>query len=596
MTDLFGKVPLLVRGRERWQLYGVIAATIVRSIIEVAGVASVMPFLSIVSDPETIQTNEYLNWAYETFAFTSTESFLFAVGLGVLFLLLFNNGFAIFTLWLRFRFILQLKYSLSRRLLNRYLGKSYVFFLNQNSSALNKNILTEADQAGGVLLSMLEIMARAVVTLFILGLLLFVNVRLALVVFAVLGVAYGLVWIFVRRKLRVISDERFEANRKRFKVSSEAFDSIKIAKLMRREEFFLHRFDPPARRYAQHQATSQIISQTPKFVLEGIAFGGILVMVLYLLGTGAALKETIPLIGLYAFAGYRLMPALQAIYSHISSVRFGIPSINVVYEDLNAPSQDVETRSTPDPPLPVEEEFGLENVTFAYPDTDEPAVQDVTTRIPVGSSVGFVGPTGAGKTTVIDLILGLLRPDEGHLVVDGKEVDDEILPRWQSQIGYVPQDITLSDDTIRRNIAFGLPGDQIDEEAVRRAARLADIASFIEDSLADGYETTVGERGVRLSGGQRQRIGIARALYHEPKVLIFDEATSDLDNATEQAIVDAIDRLRSDSTIIQIAHRLETVRDSDVIFMVQDGRIAARGTFDELIESNRQFRELAQVT
>ena len=596
MKDVVHKVLRLVQGRDRWWLYVVAVTTVVRSLVEVAGVASIMPFLSIVSDPETIHTNTYLSWIYEAFGFSSDRQFLLAVGFGVLFLLIFNNAFAAFALWLRQRFTARLKHGFSKRLLDRYLKRPYVFFLGRNSADLNKNILSEANSAVEVLSAMLEIGARTIVALAILGLLFVVDWKLSLIVVVTLSVAYAVVWMFVRHRLSVIGEDRFAANQERYQISGEAFGGIKEVKLMGREDYYTNAFQEPSRRFNRHQATSSIISLVPKYALEAIAFGGILLIILYYLALGQGVQSILPIAGLFAFAGYRMMPALQSIYSSISKVRYNLPALDAVYEDLEQIS-----RSSPGgehskvEPIPVRELFALQDVTFTYPGAAEPALRNVSLNVPVGHSIGLVGATGSGKTTTIDILLGLLRPDQGALVVDGRPIDDDRLPAWQAQLGYVPQDIYLTDDTIRRNIAFGVPDDEIDETSVRKAAAIANIADFIEQELPEEYDTEVGERGVRLSGGQRQRIGIARALYRDPAVLIFDEATSDLDNATERAIVEAIDRVSSDKTIVQIAHRLTTVEDCDTIYVLEQGRVVGQGTYTELLRTNEKFREMAQT-
>lgn len=597
MNDVVRKIISLVQGRDRWWLYVVAVVTVLRSLVEVAGVASIMPFLSIVSDPETIHTNTYLSWGYESLGFESNRQFLIAAGLGVLFLLVFNNAFAAFALWVRQRFVARMRHGFSKRLLCRYLNQPYVFFLGRNSADLNKNILSEADSAVIVLGSLLEIGAGAIVTLAILGLLFTVEWKLSLIVVVTLSLAYALVWVFVRNRLSVIGEDRFAANQERYKISGEAFGGIKEVKLMGREGYYERAFQEPSWRFNQNSATSIIISMVPKYALEAIAFGGILVIILYYLALGQGVQAILPIAGLFAFAGYRMMPAVQGVYSSVSEARFNIPALNAVYEDIEKLDQWVSagTDQSQVNSIHVNEFFALEDVTFVYPGTNEPALRNVSLRVPLGSSVGVVGATGSGKTTMIDVLLGLLRPDQGLLVVDDRPIDEDLLSAWQAQLGYVPQDIYLTDNTIRRNIAFGISDKEIDEASVRRAATVANIADFIEQDLPEGYDTMVGERGVRLSGGQRQRIGIARALYRDPAVLIFDEATSDLDNATEQAIVAAIDRIGSDKTIVQIAHRLTTVKDCDMIYMLEKGCVVDRGTYGELIQSSELFREMAQT-
>ncbi|MDX1429795.1 MAG: ATP-binding cassette domain-containing protein, partial [Rhodothermales bacterium] len=305
---------------------------------------------------------------------------------------------------------------------------------------------------------------------------------------------------------------------------------------------------------------------------------------------------SLPIIGLYAFAGIRLFPATQTIYQNIARMRVGKPALDALYEDLNQQPQEAariaeSVRHLDQTPL-LENALELRNISFRYPDSEWTAINGLSLRIDARTTVAFVGRTGSGKTTLSDIVLGLLHPVEGQVIVDGKEIGPENLRHWQSRIGYVPQDIFLSDDTVRNNIAFGLPDGEIDQEAVERAARLAELHDFVVSALPKGYDTMVGERGIRLSGGQRQRIGIARALFGDPDLLVLDEATSALDNMTERAVMDAVHNLARKKTIIMVAHRLSTVRDCDVIFLIEGGQLKAKGRYEELVEMSDQFRSM----
>ncbi len=602
----FRKIQALVQPGDRLWFYGLAVMTVVNALVEVTGIASIVPFLSVASDPASIHSNRYLNWAYETFSFTSANDFLFALGVGVFVVVLGRNAFSAVFFWLRARFAARFRHLLGTALLASYLRQPYSAFLNRNSSELIRNILAEATNAAGVLRASLELLAHGVATLSILVLLIMLDPQLALTVALLMGVAYGLVWSVVRKLLRTIGEERFVANKARFKISAEAFGAMKETKLLGGEHYFERAFAKPDWRYLRHEATNTLVATLPKFVLEAVAFGGVVVVVLYLLATHDDFLQTIPLIGIYTFAGYRLMPALQGALTNASYVRFNRPSLDQVYDDIVA-EQHV-TRPFESGRRHVEEESDrgrsaitfsvgaeLRDVTFDYPGANSPSLTEVSLKIPKNGFIGLVGRTGSGKTTALDLLLGLLRPSQGGLFVDGEEVSDEQLPAWQAKLGYVPQDVYLADDTIRRNIAFAVPDDEIDDEAVRRAATIANIADFIERELPAGYETVVGERGVRMSGGQRQRVGIARALYRDPEILFFDEATSALDSATEEAIVDAVERLSSNRTIVQIAHRVATLRNCDCIYVLEDGRVVAQGTYTELLSSSAAFRSVSQV-
>jgi len=336
-------------------------------------------------------------------------------------------------------------------------------------------------------------------------------------------------------------------------------------------------------------ASSSVIAQLPRFVLEAVAFGGIMLLILYQMKQTGSFNNAIPVISLYAFAGYRLMPALQQIYGSFSKFDFIIPSINKIHSDfvdLKILSSNLEKGS-----ISLKNILYLENVSYDYPNSSRPALKNINLTIPVNTTVGLIGATGSGKTTTVDIILGLLEPRKGKIKVDEKIITKQNTRDWQRSIGYVPQFIYLSDNSVAANIALGVEPKDINLEAVEKASKIANLHEFILNELPEQYQTMIGERGVRLSGGQRQRIGIARALYHNPKILILDEATNALDNVTEQAVMDAVNNLSKYLTIILIAHRLNTVRRCDKIYLFDKGEIKSEGTFEELTKVNENFRK-----
>lgn len=592
------KVLDLLAPRERRQAYMLVPLVILMALAEVAGIASVAPFLSLMSDPEAARTTPLLMWAYERFGFQSDRSFLIAVGVVVVFALVAANALLTGGYWILFRFGALRNHTISRRLLIRYLQQPYAFFLSRNSSALANNILQEVMQIiNGVVLPGLQLIAKSVAALAIVILLFVIDPMLALMVTVLLGGAYGAVYLASRRYLKRIGSDRVAANQERYQAANEAMGGIKDLRLLRSEGEMVRRFSGPSLRFAKYQAASRIIAEVPRYALEAVAFGSVIGIVLILLATGRPVAEIVPVLGLYAFAGYRLMPALQKIFSGATQIRYSTAALDTVHDMVrivDARKADPDAFLDPDAiqPLPVQHGVRFENVSYRY-DESELVIRNVTLQIPARASIAFVGTTGAGKTTIIDLLLGLLSPTEGRITVDRVPLDEQTLPRWQKQIGYVPQTIFLTDDTIARNIAFGLPDAKIDMDAVAKAARMAQVHEFIERDLPSGYRTIVGERGVRLSGGQRQRLGIARALYHDPEVLVFDEATSALDGATESQVYEAIHALTGSKTMITIAHRLSTVRNTDRLFLLHRGQIKAEGTYDELMTSSQAFREMA---
>ncbi len=592
--DVLRKLFSLLTRRERRNLLIVFAAVLVMASLQVMSVASIMPFLSVAANPSSIQENPYLRWAYTTFEFSSTSSFLIVLGVAALLILLTSNAFIIFTRWLMERYAWGRNHSLSRRLLRSYLYRPYEYFLTRNSAELGKNILEEVKEITDQMLkpTLLGI-AKGIVALFIVGFLVYFDPAVAVIVALVLGTAYSSIYLLIRRQLDRRGEVRVASNTKRYQFVGEAFGGIKEVKIRGKEEAFLDQYDDPSRRYARNQAIYRVLKRTPRYAIEGVAFGGIILIAIYLIAAREGIQSVIPVLGVYAFAGYRLLPALQVAFHGVASARFNLAALDKIHKELGERADHDAQPSADQAPMALEKKLELRNVSFTYPDAETPAITDLSLTIPAETMVGFVGKTGSGKTTAVDLILGLLRPQTGDVAVDGTPLQSENLRQWQQNIGYVPQHIYLADDTIARNIAFGMEPDKIDMASVREAARRAHIYDFVENELPERWETVVGERGVKLSGGQRQRIGIARALYHDPSVLVFDEATSALDQTTEKSVMEAIYELEEEHTILLIAHRLSTVQRADTIFMLEDGRKVGEGTYEELMNEHDRFRSMA---
>lgn len=587
------KILSLFSKEEKRQLYYLLPAVIVMALVEVIGIASIIPFLDLLSQPEARTENPLLNSLYTKLGFASDERFLIFVGLGVLAILLLSNAFTMVVTWAILRFTWMRNYTISRRLLASYLYRPYAFFLNRNTAELSASLFSEVQQIIlYLILPGMRMVARFVVAVFILTFLFIYDPLLALITFALLGSTYGAIFFVVKRNLSNLGVRRVAAQRRSYKFADEALSGIKEIKLLGKEESFIERFSLPAEDYARSTATSQIIAHIPRYALEVIAFGGILTVVLYYLIAKGDVANVLPMLGLYAFASYRLLPALQSIFEALTKVQVNAAMLENLSNDLqkaNAVSGVERSESS----LSFRDRLEFRYISYTYPETQHPVIHDLNLVIEAGSTVAFVGTTGSGKTTTVDLLLGLLSSSTGELRLDGVLLDEDTLPSWQRKLGYVPQTIYLSDDSVLNNIALGVATEYIDKAAVVKAAKAADIHEFIE-TMPNGYETEVGERGIRLSGGQRQRLGIARALYHDPEVLILDEATSALDNLTEETVFKAIEAYSGRKTLIMIAHRLSTVKNCDTIFLLDKGRLIAQGSYDELVITSKQFAAMVR--
>lgn len=599
----FQKALALLTPREKRRALVVLVLVIGLAMLETAGIASVMPFLAVLGNPDMIQTNSTLNALFRwsaTLGIETHDDFLIALGLaafGIILISAVYRGVAHFALN---RFIEMRRNSISTRLLMGYLRQPYTFYLGRHSGDLSKVVLSEVDMViRNVYRPAYNMLAYSLVLLSIVALIIMVNPWMALMAVTFFGLLYGLVIMGLRRKLTQIGHIQVRGNKARFMTIAEVFGGIKPIKVLGRELEYHSRFSRVSKQLAQAQSTLQTLNQVPHYLIEALIFGTILLLTIFLLVTsggleGGALGQILPTLGLYAFAAYRMKPAVGQIYQGFSSLQYGRAIMDGLFEDWEQQTGLARIPEQAEQPLVAKTHIALDNLTFSYPQAERPALYNLNLQIPVGTSVGLVGATGAGKTTLVDVLLGLLQPTSGSLRVDDLTVTSSQIRAWQKGLGYVPQEIFLTDATVKENIALGLPPARIDFKKVQRCAEMAQIHEFVTQELPQQYDTLVGERGVRLSGGQRQRIGIARALYHNPDILVFDEATSALDTLTEQALMDAIDSLAGTKTIILIAHRLSTVKNCDQIVLLDKGRMTARGTYSELVAGNTQFRAMAR--
>jgi ABC-type multidrug transport system fused ATPase/permease subunit len=483
---------------------------------------------------------------------------------------------------------------MAMRLFEKYLRQPYIFFLNTNTAELARNILGDIGTfVDSILITSLNLISSAIICLAIIVLLILINPLLSLIVSAVIGLSYIIIYSIVRKFINRIGLERSVQHTLKYKYVNETFGGIKDIKILGKERVFLDLFSGPSKKFAMNDMKNEIIGEIPKYILETIAIGGILCVIIVMVHGGSKIDEFLPVLTIYAFGAYRLLPSLQKMYRAVSNIKYHFKIIDNFNRDYNTLPDGAPLDGDNTPRMQFEKEIRLEHIVFSYPGANKNIIKDQSLVINNNTSIALVGSTGCGKTTAIDIILGLLEAQSGGIFVDDVEIDDANRKSWQKNLGYVPQSIYLTDDTIRNNIAFGIVPQKIDDAAVIQAAKIANIHDFVAGELSEGYDTIIGERGIRLSGGQRQRIGIARAVYHDPKVLILDEATSALDSLTEIAIMDAIKHLSHKKTIIMIAHRITTVKGCDVIYLMEKGIIIDHGHYDDLYQRNANFRKMA---
>lgn len=600
MLTLTNKLLDLFTRADRWQLLAIFAAVLITAIIQTFAIASIMPFIALAANPSVVSENAWLAWLHATSGVEGTSAFLTLVGMVFLVFLVLSNLFTGLTIWWVLAFIFGKNHDLSTRLLARYLSQPYTEFLDRNTAELSKNILNEVYVVvTGALIPAMYVYVRAITVLFIVLLLFMVSASLTIAVFVALGGAYGIVYLVVRGRQGYHGQARLDANTDRFRMAAEALGGAKEIQVLERRSEFVARFAGPSKAFAGHTVRNEVVGLVPRYTMETVAFGGILLIIIYLLAQGQEFQEFLPIVSLFALGGYKLLPALQHLFESLTTVRFYESAVDQLRKDLLGDGERVlsgapEVDPSEVEPLGFDDTIRLNGVSFTYPGASTPSLDGVDLTIRKGTAHGLVGGTGSGKTTLVDLILGLLVPQKGTLLVDGEEVAGPRVSSWRRHVGYVPQEIFLTDESVSSNVAFGLPAERIDHERVEWASKVAQLDEFV-DSLADGFDTVIGEAGVRLSGGQRQRIGIARALYQDPDVLILDEGTSALDGVTEGKVIQAIQALEPRKTIIWIAHRFASIRGCDEIHVLERGKITARGRFEDLMESNERFRAMAQA-
>jgi ABC-type multidrug transport system fused ATPase/permease subunit len=569
------KILSLLDVRQRRKTIGLIVLMLLGMALEMVGIGLVLPVVGLMTSPDLFERISGAQLLMAWFRYPDQKELVFWGMIALTLVYGLKNGYLAVLAWAQSSFVFRLHADLSQRLFAHYLCQSYTFHLQHNSAQLIRNIVVEVNLFTNALQAFMVLSTELLVMGGVAVLLLFVEPLATLIVLGTLGFAAVLFYLVVRNRLSHWGKERQYYDGKRIQLVQEGLGSVKEIRLLGRESDFLEQYRHCNKINARVLHNQHFLQQLPRLWLEVLAIAGLVVVVLTLIAQGRSPTDFLPTIGLFGAAAFRLMPSINRCLTSIQSTRFALSAVNTLYQELVEVAAERNAQLTEKRKVQVVEKFNdridLSAVSFQYPGSEDLVLFNIRLSIPRGAMIGFIGESGAGKSTLVDIILGLLTPSSGVVLVDGEDIHKN-LRAWQNQIGYVSQTIYLTDDNLRRNVAFGLADEDIDENAVWNALRAAQLENFVRQ-LPEGLNTKLGERGVRLSGGQRQRIGIARALYHDPSILVLDEATSALDTDTESGVMEAVQAMHGEKTVLIITHRLSTIQHCDQVIRVDNGTI-----------------------
>lgn len=569
---MIAKLQYILNKKEKRQMILLLFIVICGSVLELAGVSVFMPYINVLMNMENIEEISYLSFIYNKLQFASGTQFMIALTGVIIAIYLVKNIYLAIEKNYIYKYAYKIQQRLSTGLLKAYLGESYTFHLSKNIAVLQRSMQEDTDLFAKGILHMMELIAEIIVCIAMGIYLFYVSKSITLVVIGLLAVCTFLFVYIIKRKVKPIAIKNQAYKGKLYQWMNQALSGVKEIKVLNREEYFIEHYNEYFGKYIVGLRINRLMGILPKYMLEAVCMTGLLSAIIVKIMFGQEeLVEFLPQLSVFAVAAFRLMPSVGKINEHYSSVLNSLPSIELVYNDLKNVETIKEKVIVKNEGWKLKEKIKLAHIGYCYPDSKKDVLEDISVEILKGTTVAFIGASGAGKTTLIDILLGLLTPQKGSLYADEMNILEN-LSVWQKEIGYIPQVIYLSDDTIRNNIAFGIDEEKIDDEMVKSALKQAQLYEFVQN-LQEGLDTVIGDRGIRLSGGQRQRIGIARALYHNPEILVLDEATSALDNETETAVMEAINGLQGIKTMIIIAHRLTTIRNADVIYEVSQGKV-----------------------
>lgn len=571
------KLNYIFTRKEKICLVGVFVLILIGSFMELLGVSVFLPFIQVMMEPERIQGEAYLRYFYDLLHFQSTDHFLIALGALICIVYLLKNTYLTVMQNAMLKFSYTTRMQLATKLLTTYMAEPYTFHLNRNISELQRSLQYDTMQFMQLINSALQVLAEIAVVICLGVYLVYTSPTISVVILGLIVVCVGLFVMISKKYSQKIGAQNEAYNAQLYQWINQSLGGIKEVKVLNREKFFVDSYKDVYRKLIRGAKNNEMLAAIPKYILETVCIIGMIIAVIGKLLWGRRdMTAFMMQISAFAVAAFRLLPSVGKINAYFNNIMYSLPSLDLIYKDLKEIENFVpEDTAKKDVELwHLESSIKLNEISYAYAGTDKNILENVNLTIHKGETVALIGSSGAGKTTLADVFLGLLIPQNGAILVDGKNIYEN-MDSWHHMLGYIPQTIYLSDDTIRNNVAFGIKQEDIDEKAVIEALKKAQLYDFVQ-TLDQGLETFVGDRGVRLSGGQRQRIGIARALYYDPEVLVLDEATSALDTETETAVMEAIDSLKGHKTMVIIAHRLSTIRNADSIYEVTNGNAIKR--------------------
>lgn len=572
---MFKKLSYIFTTRDKIKIGILMVAVVIGSFLELLAVSLFQPFINLIMDTSSLKDSRIMSYVYARFGFDEINYFLAMIAGIIIAVYIVKNIYIIVEKNAIYKFSYRIQRTMSTDLLKAYMKEPYTFHLGKNISVLQRSMQEDTDQFTKGIIHMLEMVAEVCVCIAI-GIYLFIVSKSITIIIVALLIACLAIFSVISKKYSSAWGREGQIYKSRiYQWMNQSLGGIKEIKVLGREKSFIDHYDHYFAKYVRVLRLNRLIGVIPKHIIEMVCMTGLLLAIIFKIFFGQKdLIEFVPQLAVFAVAAFRLLPSVGKINEHLSAVLYAMPSLDLIYNDLKEVEALEVTEQEKDDSWKLNHAIEVKNVSYHYPDGEENVIEHASFAIQKGEMVAFVGASGAGKSTMVDILLGLLKPQYGKIYADDMNIQKNILT-WQKEIGYIPQTIYLSDDTIRNNVAFGVPEDQINEQAVQHALEQAQLSEFI-DSLPAGLDTFVGDRGVRLSGGQRQRIGIARALYHDPEILVLDEATSALDTETETAVMKAIDSLQGQKTILVIAHRLTTIKKADRFFEVANGQVIER--------------------